>query len=415
MFSIKEQDRQLLQDILERNYYYYFKNNNMKNISISLFNNNNYNNSIFTKQVINNNDNNILNNLNFFIDWYLKQKFICDLFIEDYDQITDDIFKEKIFNILYIKFKENIENKNIYFSIEDLILEKKDLLFLQQQINLFKTININLIFTFKFNICEDNYQIYNNIIEFCDNNNYQIKIEINPKNISKQKNIFDYFVNNFLSFEKNLIFFEKESEEWIETKINEYIIFINYYIDFLLKKYNKKDFIDKIFEGKSLMQILSLKDKGIYDNSNCKGNCKFYNNLHIILNDLSLTMCKKIQYEELTIGNFIINNNEIDYCEPNNISALIIPAHLKRNMTPHCEYCSYVTFCPGFCHGDSYYKTLNPLISLRETCLLRTAKYNFIFYKFIKEQLFNENDLQKTSEHFKMLFNNIKNNLIKEE
>ena len=222
MFSIEEQDRQLLQDILERNYYYYFRKNNTKNISISLFNNNNYNNSIFTKQIINNNDNNILNNLNFFIDWYLKQNFICDLFIEDYDQIADNVFKKKVFNILYKKFKKNVKNKNIYFSIENLIFEKKDLLFLQQQINLFKTININLIFTFKFNICNDNYQIYNNVIKFCDNNDYQIKIEINPENISNQKNIFNYFTNNFLSFEKNLIFFEKESEGWVETKINEY-------------------------------------------------------------------------------------------------------------------------------------------------------------------------------------------------
>lgn len=415
MFSIEEQDRQLLQDILERNYYYYFKKDNTKNLSISLYNNNNYNNSIFTKQLIENDNVNILNNFELFINWYLDQKFICDLFIEDCEWITNNDFREKIFNLLFVKFKKNNKNKNIYFSIENLVLKKQDLVFLQKQINLFKIININLIFTFKFNINDNNFLIYNDIISFCDNNNYQIKIEINPKNVSKQINIFNYFIKNFSTFEKNLIFYEKESEEWDEIKINEYIVFINYYIDYLLNKYNKTVFIKKIFEGEILFQILSLKDRGIFNNTNCKGNCKFYHNLHIIINDLSLTMCKKIQYEELTIGKFVVNNNKIDYCEPSNISALIIPAHLKRNMTPHCEYCSYVTFCPGFCHGDSYYKTLNPLISLRETCLLRTVKYNFIFYKIIKEELLNENDLENMNVSFKTLFNNIKENFNKGE
>lgn len=408
MINLYNEDKKLLNDILERNYYYYFKNrDNNKKISISFNNNNNYNNNIFNNIKKHNNIKKQINNLKKIIDFYKENNFLCDFYIEEDFWLKDNQLREIIFDIFLNNFKNNKIEKNIYISTDFYKMNKEDFIYLQNIINNFNKNNINIIFIGKFNgkYCEENkeYNNYDLIFKFISENNFFIKAEINPKNVIFWKKNFIWITENFNNFNNCLMLYEKEDELWDEQHINSYINFLDFYISFLMEK-NKNNFLELLFNNNNnnkLFNLISLSDKGILDNSNCNGNCKLYNNLHIILNDLSITICKKIQYEELVIGKYIVKNNKIIYCEPNNISALMIPAHLKRNMTPHCEYCPYIGFCPGFCHGISYYKSLNPLIPIRETCLLRIAKYNFIFYKLLKLKKF---DIEK----FKNInFNNL--------
>lgn len=396
MIKLYDEDKKLLNDILERNYYYYFKKeDNNKGISISFNNNNNYNNSIFNNVKKYNDIKLQINNLEKFIEFYKRNNFLCDFYIEEDFWLKDNKLREIIFNIFLNNFKNNEIEKNIYIPTDFYKMNKEDFIYFQNIINNFNKNNINIIFIGKFNgkYCEidKEYDNYDLIFKFISDNDFLIKAEINPKNVLNWKKNFIWITENFNNFDKFLILYEKESELWDEQNIKNYIDFLDFYISFLIE--NNNNFLESLFNNNNnnnnLFNIISLSDKGILDNSNCNGNCKLYNNLHIILNDLSITICKKIQYEELTIGNYVIENNKISYCNPMNISALMIPAHLKRNMTPHCEYCPYIGFCPGFCHGDSYYKSLNPLISIRETCLLRTAKYNFIFFKLLKSKKFD--------------------------
>ena len=410
--SVQEQDKILLNDILERNYYYYYKQeNSCKHISISLNNNNNYNNSIFNKQKIKNIDEQIIDNFNIFLNWYKKNDFKCDLFIEDDEWFFNQKLKKEIFTILFNNFILNKNKRKVIIKFNNLeLINENDLIFLEEQINILKEKNIDLIINFFIDInLINNKFIIEKILEFCKKNNFLIYNIINSQNVILQKSFYNYLLN-FIDYSK-IILIEQEDEKLEEKNINIYIDFINTYIEYLLQLHeNSNNFIEFLLHENS---IISLKDKGIVDNSqNCQQNCNFYKNLHIIINDFSLTMCKKIQYDELIIGYF---NKESEKFIPNNISALILSTHLKHNMTPQCEYCYYNALCPGFCHGDAYYKTLNPLIPIRETCLLKKAKYSFLFYKLYNlnyyELLLNNIKNNNYKEYIKLLFDNIKNNL----
>lgn len=377
MISVNEQDINLINDILERNYYYYYKKGNEKKISLSIYNNNNYNNSIFTKQVIKQEENNIiLNNLEKILNWYNKNNFICDIYIEDEQWFFNDKLKKEILNLLLEKLIT--KNINIFLNFNISNLKNEDLDFLKEKIQIFKEKNINLIINFTIDISFLKEELLYKIINNYNIYNYNLINIITSENVQYQKNFFNSFNNNFL---QKIIIKEKESENWTEEKIYFYIEFINYYIDNLIKDKGENSFINSILNNNS---FISLKDNGIIDNKNCSGHCNFYKNLHIIVNNLTISPCKKIQYEELIIGYFKIEENELSKCYPINISSLILCTHLKRNMTPQCEYCSYIGFCSGFCHGDAYYKALNPIIPIRETCMLRKAKYSFILYKILK-------------------------------
>lgn len=382
MTTIKDQNIKLLNDILERNYYFYYRKNNDKNISISLLNNNFYNNSIFIKDnLITNDYNNVLLNLDKIFNWYIENNFCCDIIFEDINEILN--IKEDFFALLKKLKKSKI--KTIYFRGNPIKCNKIILDFFNEQINIFKENNIDLIFIFDINLENDDFKIYNDAINFCQKNNFNIKIMISTQNLKYQKKFFLEIIKN-LSY-NNILFYEKEEENWNEENLNQYINFLNFYIDFIMKDKSIDDFLNILFKEDLLF---SIKDQGIISNQDCSGKCKFYKNLHLIANDLSITMCKKIQYEELTIGSFEVIDNKITKCIPNNISALIVNTHSKRNMTPQCEYCEYIGICKGFCHGEVYYKTLNPLVPIRESCLLRKAKYSFIFYKLLKLNLYEK-------------------------
>lgn len=362
--NIQEQDIKLINDILNRNYYYYFQKNKTKNISLSFLNqfNNHSLNSNYPE--IENNIENIKKNLKYFLKWYQKKRFICDLYIEDDFWLQNNQTMNDFFQIL--------KSVNTNFFIKTNLLNI-DLIQLERYMQ--KNIHI---------ICELNTDIYYNEIFFNFINKYSsqinLKLKISPKNI--EKILFNY-QNYKEKFNEKIIYYEEETEDWTEENINNFIKFEKLF----LENQDKDNLIQYLLDTNN---FLTIKDRGVIDNSNCNGNCKMYTSLSIVINTLDIVICKKLQYEELIIGTYDIQNGEIIKCIPKNISALMIPTHLKRNTTPHCERCLYIGFCKGFCHGMAYNKVYNPLIPIRESCDLRIAKYSFLFYYLFQNNLLDE-------------------------
>jgi hypothetical protein len=79
----------------------------------------------------------------------------------------------------------------------------------------------------------------------------------------------------------------------------------------------------------------------------------------------------------------------------------MLNTHLKRSSTPHCEKCSYIGICQGFCFTESYHKCFNPIIPIKESCDLKKAKYSLIFSYLAKDS------------SFKTYISNIHNNIFK--
>lgn len=378
----KYQDIVLLNDIIDRNYYYYFKRGNNKNICLTFYYNNKFNNTNLIPgfPVPESNINNILLHLNLFLDMYISQEFCCNIKINDEFWLTDSN-KDKIVNVFIEKFKD-VDKKpkeieiicNAVHCLNDgykwFLKIKKD----------FQNIGIDLklkLETMLIDIVDIQYLF--EIKTFILENVEKLKVRINPNN-------FAYFIEIYQAiyhvFKPVLYLYEENNVNWTDFKINEYLEFLNNYIDFIYKEvnYNDVDFIKEIFLNENL-GLISLKDNGVFDDSNSRGQCSFFQSLNILLEDLTINLCPKFQYDDQIIGQYLYDENGITKIDPKYLGLISMNIHLKRSSTPHCETCPFVIFCKGFCCKESYKYCLNPIIPIRESCELQRAKYAFLFYK----------------------------------
>lgn len=188
-------------------------------------------------------------------------------------------------------------------------------------------------------------------------------------------------------------YIEIDSDEWTEQTIKEYLKYLQYLLI-------NNESIENLF--KTNLPI-SLKDQHILDNTNCKKNCAFQKSLNILLINLSINLCHKFQYDDLTIGYLIPETNKIFSFQAQNLPTSMLGIHLKRSSTPHCERCPFINLCQGFCFHQSYLKCYNPIIPIQESCKLKKAKFTFIFTYLLKNTNFvqeinesiNLNDLNK--------------------
>ena len=398
----QEQDIQLLNEILNRNYYYYFKqDNNKRRLVLQFFQNSNYDNSwiIPTYETVKIDKKEIINNFELLLNWYKKNNFKCDIQIDDFFWLNDIDFREQIFNILY----KTISDINLYITNSFSNLNEQDFEYFNNQKIKFKTNNVNIIYTI---LVED---IYNNeLLNFGNKNNSIIKVKISPNSVSTLNQDYLYLIKNY--DENNIVFYEEESQEWTEEKIQLFIKFIDFYFEYQIKNYKQDQLLNNIFFNNNF--IFSLSNKGTIDETNPYGKCKLYHNLNITVFNLGINFCKKFQYNDLTIGYYQIENNEITKCLPNNIPAAMVPTHTKRYILPQCEYCHYGHICNGYCHGDAYKLVMNPLIPILETCNLKKAKFTYILYKLKQLKLFNIKNIEdKVSstyiEHLIFLYNRV--------
>lgn len=401
----------LLNDILNRNFYYYFKkDDNNKKIVIQFFNDNNYNDSWiipnYQKKEVNNQE--IINNFISFLDWYKNNNFLCDIVIDDYYWLNDENFRQKIFNILFMFLKDYKYNLNIFITNPFKNFYKKDFLFIENQIKKFQNMESNIFFTIQTNgKYIDNYfdEYYELLFNLINKYNFIIKVKIIPEKIEKYKDNYLWLTKKINNL-NNLILYEEETENWKEDKIQKYLSFINFYID----NFNG-DILKQIFDENNY-SFINLSDKKILKEENPYGKCKMFQNLNILIENLSINLCKKFHYDDLFIGKFEIKNKKITQCIPNNLPTVMIPAHTKRYILPKCECCHFIGLCNGYCHGEAYKVILNPLIPIMESCEMRKAKFAFIFYKL--KNLLKEEKLNNyiSTEYYKEYILDISNNII---
>lgn len=390
------QDKLLINDIISRNYYYYFKRGNDKTICFTFFYNHKFNNSSiipnFSSPV--SNFENICNNLQIYLNYYISQKFLCDIRINDEFWLTDDTIKNSIKNIFYDTFsKSDRKPKNIIISFNAIHCIKDKYIWLEELYQDFKNIGINIFYSIDTNLIDITdvnflYQIQSFLLQPY----VKLKIKINPNNLVYFMEIFDAFYNKFKS---NLYLYEEDNCNWTEFKINEYIEFLNKYIELLNNEClnNNQNFLNEIFNGE--LSLISLKDNGVLLDKNSKGQCQFYKSLNILMEDLTINMCPKFQYDDQIIGQYNVDNNSIIDIEPKVFALIMMNTHLKKSSTPHCESCNFVVFCQGFCCRESYKLCFNPIIPIRENCMLKRAKYAFILLKLQHMNILTSENLQK--------------------
>lgn len=371
---VQEQDNLLLRDIIERNYYTFFRKDEYvnKNLNISFFYDNDYTDYKIIPNYESLEDKNanfeqIYNNFKLFLNYYKDQGFNANINIHD-DKFFDNFeLNLSLFNLIYeqeIKFK----SLNFYISL----YKFEDLNSLFNKINI---LNNKFHINFVFSLLISQISLFKN--QDINNLNYKLNILIPPQMPSEEL-IFNQKIIDSNNFNINQ-YIEVDSDLWTIEAIEDYLKYLNYLMD------NLNDLNEIFFTNLPI----ALQDQHVLDNTNCKKNCDFQNSLNVLIADLSINLCHKFQFKDLIIGNYIYNeeNNKLEIVSKN-LPTIILGAHLKRSSTPHCETCSYVNICQGFCFMRSYLKCYNPIIPIQESCLLKKIKYNFIFNK-LKNQNFN--------------------------
>ena len=390
----KTQDNLLINDIIERNYYWFFRQGNKKNICLTFYYNNKYNNSNLIPNFPSpkSNFNNILQNLNSFLTFYIQQNFLCDIKIKDDLWITDFDNRDIIIQTFIDNFKNtNIKPKNIYLSCNVIYCINNQYIWFKKIKEQFNQIGINLILNFETSLIDivDVKYLFE-IEEFLLNYCTKLKIKINPNNLIY---FIEVFKKLYQKFKTILYLYEEDNVNWTHFKINEYIDFLNSYMDLLYNEYeDKKEFLQDIFNPHQKMDLISLSDNGVLNNNNPKGQCCFYKSLNILLEDFTINLCPKFQYDDQIIGQYYLNNDNLTI-QAKYLGLISMNIHLKKSSTPHCETCPFVIFCQGFCCKESYNLCLNPIIPIQENCALKRAKYAFIFYKLNYLNYFKENNL----------------------
>lgn len=386
--TIIEQNTILLNDILNRNYYQFFKNNK-KSLSLTFFYNLKYTNLKYIKsfKIPVSDINKVKTNFINILDWYVSNQFCCDIKIQDEFWLYDLEFS----NFIFTTFLDYIKNKNL--KCKNIIIKTKlnsilnNLISFEEIVNTFKTLKVNLIFYPETDLISLGQRdiIKDTVLSsFILNNNFILKVVVNPNNFAR----FNQLIFDLLPiYNNNLYIYEESNYGWTDYKNKEYFEFLDNYIDYLDKKYSNK-LIENLLNNK--ISLFSLKDKGILDGSGkCTGECSFYNSLSILLEDLSINLCPKFQFDDQVIGNYILENDHL-IAAPKHIELISMNVHLKRHSTPHCETCLLLPFCSGCCCKSSYDICLNPIIPVRQFCEMQNQKYGFLFKKLQEKNIISK-------------------------
>lgn len=404
------EDKQLINDMLKRNFYQDFQlknpnkkiefiiNNSCPNNCTNCYLTKN-NNNIYPTKVLPINENQILINFNKFIEWYIYNNFYADIELLGNQWLNNDLLNIKIFEILYKNYSNTIYKPKIIF-----IRSNMQFLFnininhtIQNFINEFNKIGIHIKFLAYINgkYCDNNIytdEQYQIIFNFIKNNNGNIISYITPDNVQFWINNYKWWISTFSQEVFQIVKLEElKNDSWNLDNITQFISFLDFQSDYFIDNFSKNDILNLIFNNKDNIKFTNcyLFNSQILDNTLQFKNCNFHNALTINVQTGQIITCPKINYDDFIIGVFDMETME---CNPQNLELLIFNTHLKRSSTPHCETCNYLSLCEGFCYGESFNVNYNIIIPILESCKFTYSKINFLLYKYtLLNLLTNEN------------------------
>lgn len=398
MIITNEDDFDLIQDILKRNYFNFFKKGE-KNIEFILNNNCNkncancfacsYDVELYKNQEIfipTKKDK--YDNLLSLTNWYIKNNFHCNIYFRG---CIEEESPDKILNSLQNMCDQFLFNKvlpkHILFDTKGQNIE-----LLNSILQIFNN-SIPIIFIFNINgpYC-DNKDInnYDDIISFIIKNNSYINAKINSYNINNWITNYKWWIIN-LGFEKlnKLFLSEVLDSTWDSASVQKYMKFLDFQVDILHEYVD--NFKQYIFNNKLNYTTIQILDQEFLTNKKYYQSCLFHSGLAIDLSTLKIPACTKLNYPIFHIGEFTEKENEL-IINPINISALIAKAHLKKSCTPHCEYCNFLNICEKTCYGENFKVSYNPICPIQDSCNMIAVKYNFLFLKYNSMGLLNLDD-----------------------
>lgn len=352
---------------------------------------------------------NILKNLDSLLNYFIKENINpprIDLFA---GEIWGSSFSEEIFQKIY-DYKRNNKDINLNFlnipSNFTFIINNKSCQIIENWIEKFKQIGIRFCFSasvdgliveekvrpFKhagFIRTEENF--YNKMFAFCKKYNYGFHPMVSALDIEYWIENFQWWIKKLQEFDissEHLMLLEVRDNNWTDDKINEYLKFLNYCIEYYKNIYykgNLKKFISQAFLIPNTYKNISYINYSYVHFSNQMG-CSVGTALTIRLGDLAIVPCHRTSYDKFIYGKFVTdtNNTIIDIKSFNTVLATkILTAHLDTY--PKCDTCSIKEFCIRGCFGAQFENSNELFYPCNTVCKLFKAKQKFLKYKYLTE------------------------------
>ena len=373
----------LINNIINNNYYDEFRKGN-KSLCLTFYYNYKYSDVNLIPNISTpiSDPRMILLHLDFLLDFYIEQKFKCNIKIKDELWLTDLKYRDKIIDIFIEKFR------NSAYKPEEIIISSNVIHCLGEKktwfidlINKFNDIGIKVKLHFETMLIDIvTVEHLFNIKDFLLTYVNKLKIRINPNNFVYFTEVFDFIYSTFNNI---LYLYEEDNVNWTDYKINEYIEFLDKYIDKIYAENNNIEFLKQLLLNEKL-NLISL-------NINSKKSCPFYQSLNILLEDLSVNLCPKFQYSNQTIGKYIYDNKKIIALEFKSVLNIF----LKDLTISKCNTCPFNIFCKTFCCKESFKYCLNPIVPIQASCEMKKTKYAFLFFKLKELDLMTIENLQQ--------------------
>lgn len=349
----------------------------------------------------------IKQNLNIFLDFFIKNDFFVDSLDIFSGEIWQTSFGISILNILLKKSKEHkFCNRIIIPSNMSFLLSASQTEKIEKLMEDFRSINVSLIWSGSIDgkIIEDKFRPFNDTKlkhtdEFYDN--FFSFLSRHPETGMHPMISSDsckYWIENYKWFKERLkqigmedrepMMLEVRNDDWTDEKIEDFKKFLSFLIQNQKElSSDKKDFCDRIFKYHNYSMSNCYIPYNLYRVRN-QISCSLSNLLHVRLGDLTIVPCHRLAYDELILGKFVIENNKIvDVIGYNPELFLYIRTYNPQLNHLKCDTCSYQNLCIKGCLGMEYEQFRQINIPCESVCKLFKEKINFLIDTYEAEGL----------------------------
>lgn len=183
------------------------------------------------------------------------------------------------------------------------------------------------------------------------------------------------------SLKHSITMLEVRNDDWTDEAIDDYLKFLEFrflHEKDVLFKYNKKDFVSRIYHfGRCGCTDLSLVNKGY------KYNCGIQNTLYIRAGDLSIVPCHRLSYNKFIYGKF--DNMYFKASNPELMAKIILTNPTQG--APLCESCDYKFYCMKGCLGAQHESSDEMFHPCKSVCKLMKAKIHKLLELYDKYDL----------------------------
>lgn len=341
----------------------------------------------------------ILNNINLLLDYVynVRKNFFYNIELFAGDLFYDDIF----FDIIDLIYKYLIEIKNIepqLFFFETHIMIPSNLSFaythpekadkvIHYADKMYKELNTRILFSWstdgpygvdsreKKELPKD---YFNTILKFCK----KLEIGMHPMtaaaNVPALKMNYDWWLevldsfyeDNVLSDFQPMMLEVRNGNEWTNEIIDCYLDFLTYAFNLRLTKIcnNDPELLAKQLFCQDLSKFapneykytdnydflrlrFSCQDK---DSENERVGCSMQHSVMLNSTNLSLVICHRLAYENMTGAFFKVENNKIVDILPHNFDTYFTAKSFKLQNSPFCNKCPIEKLCLHGCLGAQY-------------------------------------------------------------